>query len=175
MVRLARRWRAGAAASLLALPLGPGAGLSAPPPAMHNTHISHTRLVLEGPVVLARVRMYRDDLEKALKRKITDDPAAQAAVAQYVTKNFGVRADGVPLAGEMLDGGSDKDGDQPVWWVLVQWKAARPVTALGLKAHVLFDTFDDQQNLVVVNRQPGDERRSLYFQTGDRTEQTIRF
>ena len=67
------------------------------------------------------------------------------------------------------------DGDQPVWWVLVQWKAVRPVTVLGLTAHVLFDTFDDQQNIVVVNRQPGDERRSLYFQTGDRTEQIIRF
>ena len=50
MARLARRWRAGAAVSLLALPLGPGAGLSAPL-AIHNMHISHTRLVLEGPVV----------------------------------------------------------------------------------------------------------------------------
>jgi len=86
-----------------------------------------------------------------------------------------VRADGVPLTGAMLDGGGDSDGDQKVWWVLLQWKAGRPVQAIGLKTHVLFDTFDDQQNLVVVNKQPGDERRSLYFQAGDRAEQTIRF
>ncbi len=144
-------------------------------PARHNTHISHTRIVLEGAVVLARVRMFRDDLEKALKRKITDDAAAQGAVAQYVTKHFLVRADGAALAGELLDGGADTDGDQKIWWVLVQWKAAAPVKALGVRAHVLFETFDDQQNLVVVNKQPGDERRSLYFQAGDRSEQTLRF
>ena len=141
----------------------------------HNTHIAHTRIVLEGPVVIARVRMFRDDLEKALKLKITESPAVQKAVGAYVGKNFGVSADGAPLVPEVVDSGGDTDGDQAIWWVLVQWKAARPVKALGLKVHVLFDTFDDQQNIVVVNRQPGDDRRSLYFQPGDRTEQVVKF
>ena len=141
----------------------------------HNTHIAHTRIVLEGPVVIARVRMFRDDLEKALKLKITESSAVQKAVGAYVGKNFGVSIDGTPLVPEVVDSGGDTDGDQAIWWVLVQWKAARPVTALGLKVHVLFDTFDDQQNIVVVNRQPGDDRRSLYFQPGDRTEQVVKF
>ena len=40
---------------------------------------------------------------------------------------------------------------------------------------MLFDSFEDQQNLVVVNKQPGDDRRTLYFQGGDRTEQVVKF
>ncbi len=48
-------------------------------------------------------------------------------------------------------------------------------TSLGLKVHVLFDTFGDQQNIVILSRQPGDERRSLYFQPGDLKEQVVRF
>ena len=126
-------------------------------------------------MVLARVRMFRDDLEKGFKQKIAETPAGLALVGAHVARQLVVRADGVPLAAEVLDGGPDQDGDQPIWWVLIQWKAAKPVVALGLKVHVLFDTFDDQQNLVVVNRQPGDDRRTLYFQGGDRSEQVVKF
>jgi hypothetical protein len=132
-------------------------------------------MVVEGTMVVARVRMFRDDLQKAVKLRPSDEPAAQAAVSAYIARSLGVSADGVRLTAEVVDSGGDTEGDQPVWWVLVQWKAARPVRTLGLKVHVLFDAFDDQQNIVVLNKQPGDERRSLYFQTGDRTEQVVRF
>lgn len=154
------------------LALAAGLLLSAPP---HDLHVAHTRMVVEGAVVVARVRMFRDDLQKALKRPVTDDAAWRAAVAAYVGQNFTVVADGAKLAAEVVDGGGDTDGDQPVWWVLVQWKAAKPVTVLGLKVHLLFDAFGDQQNIVQVSKQPGDERRGLYFQAGDRSEQVLRF
>ena len=142
---------------------------------VHNMHIAYTRMVVEGPVVLARVRLFRDDLEKGFKRKITDEPAVQAALAKYLTQRMAVRADGATLTAAVIDGGADLDADQPIWWVLVQWKATKPVKALGIKMHVLFDAFEDQQNLVAVTKQPSDERRTLYFQAGDLTEQTVKF
>lgn len=145
------------------------------PAARHNTHIAHTRMVVEGTMVVARIRMFRDDLAKALKRPVSDDAASQAALRTYINGAFGVTADGVKLTAELADSGGDSEGDQPIWWVLVQWKAARPVKVIGLKDHLLFETFNDQQNVVVLNKQPGDERRSLYFQPGDRTEQVIKF
>ena len=154
------------------LALAAGLLLSAPP---HDLHVAHTRMVVEGAVVVARVRMFRDDLQKALKRPVVDDTASRAAVAAYVVQHFVVTAGGARLTAEVLDGGGDTDGDQPVWWVLVQWKAPQPVKVLGLKVHLLFDTFTDQQNIVQVSRQPGDERRGLYFQAGDRSEQVLRF
>lgn len=150
--------------------------LTPPPPAApHDLHLTHTRMVIEGTAVVARVRMFRDDLEKSLKRKITDDAASRAAVAAYMSQHFMVSADGAKLTGEVLDSGGDMDGDQPVWWVLVQWKAATPVKSLGVRVHLMFESFRDQQNTVLVAKQPGDERRGLYFQAGDLKEQILKF
>jgi hypothetical protein len=166
---------AAACSLLLLVAARPAVRVPVAPAVPHNLHIAHTRMVLEGTVMVARVRMFRDDLEKALKRPITDDPAAKAAVADYVRQNFLVSADGVKLTAEVLDGGADADGDQPIWWVIVQWKAARPVKSLGIAVHLMFETFRDQQNIVLVAKSPGDERRGLYFQAGDLTEQVLKF
>jgi hypothetical protein len=176
------RWRPFAvAASALALvaavpPSPPVAPVtSVAPVAPHNLHLTHTRMVIEGTALVARVRMFRDDLEKSLKRKITDDAASKAAVAAYMAQHFMVSADGISLIGDVLDSGGDMDGDQPVWWVLVQWKAGKPVKSLGVRVHLMFESFNDQQNTVLVAKQPGDERRGLYFQAGDLKEQVLRF
>ena len=91
--------------------------------APHNKHYSHARVVIDGTAVVARVRLFKDDLEKALKRKLVDDAPSKAAVAEYVGRSLGVKGDGVPLTPEVLDQGNDSEGDQPVWWVLVQWTA----------------------------------------------------
>lgn len=144
-------------------------------PAPHNLHVAHTRMIVEGPVVVARVRMFRDDLQKSLKGPVNDDASSKAAVAAYVSRTMTLVADGATLTGEVLEGGADMDGDQPIWWVLVQWKAAKPVKTLGLKVQLMFDTFNDQQNIVQLAKQPGDQRHGLYFQAGDRAEQVVRF
>jgi hypothetical protein len=146
--------------------------LAAPP---HNLHVAHTRLVVEGAVMVARIRIFRDDLQKALKRPADSSAASKSAVAAYVGRSFLLSADGVKLTGEVLDSGADMDGDQPIWWVLVQWKAPKPMKTLGLRVHLLFETFNDQQNIVLVAKQPGDERHGLYFQAGDRSEQVLKF
>jgi hypothetical protein len=163
----ALRWRRLVAAGALAL-LG-----ASPPP--HNLHVAHTRMIVEGEAMVARVRMFRDDLQKTLKMPVGDEAASKSAVAAYVTKNFTVVADGAPLTGEVLDSGADMDGDQPIWWVLVQWKAAKPVKIMSLNVHLMFDAFTDQQNIVMVSKQPGDHRTGLYFQAGDRSAQVLKF
>ncbi len=141
--------------------------------APHNKHFSHTRLVLDGTALVARVRLFKDDLEKTLKRPLADDAASKAAVAAYVTRQLAVRVDGTALTGDVIDQGGDNEGDQPVWWVLVQWTAKGPPKRLGIRDALMFDQFDDQQNLVILSRMPGDERRTLYFQSGDKSEQVV--
>lgn len=142
-------------------------------PAAHNKHLSYARVVLQDGALLGRIRMYRDDLEKALRRPVADDSATKASVAAYLNQQFGIRADGVNLPGEYLEQGADTDGDQPVWWVLVQWRPARPPRQLIFRDHVMFDLFSDQQNLLVIARMPQDDRRTLFFQAGDRREQSV--
>lgn len=141
--------------------------------APHNKHFSHARVVQDGTAIVARVRMFKDDLEKVLRRKLADDAASKAAVSEYVVRQLGVSADNVPLRGEVVDHGSDAEGDQSVWWVLVQWTAKSPPKKIAFRDHLLFDLFDDQQNLLILSRMPGDERRTLYFQAGDKSEQAV--
>ena len=143
--------------------------------APHNLHVAHARMVVEGSAIVARIRMFRDDLQRSLKRAVNDSAASKAAVAAYIAQNITLVSDGAKLSSEILDGGADMDGDQPIWWVLVQWKAPKPVKVLSLKVHLMFDTFTDQQNIVLVAHQPGDERHGLYFQSGDRSEQVLKF
>ena len=154
------------------LALAAGLLLAAPP---HNLHVANTRLVVEGAVMVGRIRMFRDDLQKALKQPLAGTAGSRAVVAAYVGQNFTLVADGAKLKAEVLDSGADQDGDQPIWWVLVQWKAAKPVRVLGVRVHLLFETFRDQQNIVLVAKQPGDERHGLYFQAGDTSEQVLKF
>lgn len=171
VIRRRRAGRVAGAAACLCL-------LAASPPPVeppHNLHVANVRMVVEGPNVVARIRVFRDDLEKSLKRPVRDDSATKLAVGAYVTRATLVTADGAALTAEVLDSGAEQDGDQPVWWLLVQWKAPRPVKVLGLRVHVLFDTFSDQQNIVTVAHSPSDERRGLYFQAGDRKEQIVTF
>jgi hypothetical protein len=143
--------------------------------APHDLHLSHTRMVIEGNTVVARTRMFRDDLEKALRRRIANDAGSREAVRAYVAKNFVLTMNGKPLVGEVLDSGGELDADQQVWWVIVQWKTPAPAKTLGVRVHLLFDVYRDQQNTVLVARNPGDERRGLYFQAGDLAEQVLKF
>ena len=144
--------------------------------AFHNIHATSTRMVIEGPNVVARIRIFSDDLAKGLGSAPANDAKGQAVLAKYLNAHIELRADGVVLSGEVLDGSSDVDGNgQKVWQVLVQYAAKKPVRTISLKQHVLFETFRDQQNLVTVLKSPGEERRSLYFQAGDLKEQVLTF
>ena len=144
--------------------------------AAHDVHVSHTRLVVEGADVVARIRFFRDDLEKALGRHLAPDAATRAALAAYLRPRLLLRADGAALPLSLVEQGSEDDASgQPVWWAVVQGRAARPVRALGLRVLPLFETFRDQQNLVVVLHPPAEARQALYFQAGDQQEQVVRF
>ncbi len=143
--------------------------------APHNKHFSHTRLVVDGTAIVARVRLFKDDLEKTVKQPVADNAASKAVVAAYVTTQFAVRADGVALTGDVIDQGGDNDGDQPVWWVMVQWTAKSAPRRIGVRDVLMFDQYDDQQNLVILSRMPGDDRRTLYFQSGDKREQVVTY
>lgn len=149
---------------------------AAAPAARHDTHVSHTRLVLDGVSVVARVRVFKDDLEKALNRRVAADAATQAAFAGYLTSHFLVRADGVRLTCRIEDQEADIDpSGEAMWWAIIQCDAARPIRTLGLLNSVMFELFRDQQNLVTVIKAPEDKRRALYFHAGDVQEQSVTF
>jgi len=169
------------AAAVVAVTVGSVAAPAAASPlavaaARHDIHVTHTRLVLDGPHVVARIRWFRDDLERALGRPVGEVAESRAVLAAYVATHFIVRADEVRLDCRIEDAAADMDpGGEPVWWAIIQCDAAKEVRTLGLTNTLLFEQFKDQQNLVTVIKAPEDLRRSLFFQTGDRREQTVGF
>ena len=156
--------------------------LGATLPARHDTHASLARVVVQDTTVIARIRMFRDDLEHGLARFHKSDSATVAnstrldtLVAPYLAKTFTLTADGKVLTGEVTQVGVEKDeAGWPMVWVLVQYRVKSPVKRLGVKDEILFELFDNQQNLVHLLALPSGERRTLYFVAGSGGEQVLK-
>jgi hypothetical protein len=142
----------------------------------HDVHVSHTRLVVEGATVAAQVRLFRDDLEKTLRVDAATVPRRDSLLGAYLDRTFVLEADGVRLRGTVEGSGIEKDRDQQdVVWVLLDFPAARAVTAIRLRNVIFMETWGDQQNIVQVLHLPGEGRHTLYFAPGDGRAQALEF
>lgn len=152
------------------------------PPARHDVHVSHTRLVVEGATLAAQVRLFRDDLEKTFAARTgraaydaAREPGRDSLLAAYLDERFVLEVDGVRLRGVVEGAGIERDRDQQdVVWVLVAYAARGPASSLRLRNVIFMETWGDQQNIVQVLRLPSEERRTLYFAPGDARAQELR-
>ncbi len=146
-------------------------GLMGPPKAPgHDIHVSYGRVTVEGKAVTIRLRMFKDDLSRALARhhrRDTVDVEARAVADSlamaYLGQKLLVAADGRPLVGRIADAGNE---DQ-MWWYLVQYPMTRRAAKLSIANRVFFELFDDQQNLLKVLLLGSGEETSLYFVPGE--------
>lgn len=148
---------------------------------VHDLHIVYADFAVEGPVVAGRVRFFKDDLERALgplvgasALSLAPGPEADALVLRYLDAHLALEADGVRLAPELLGSGQDELDREPVWWVLVQYRAPGAVEALFLSNTILFEVFDDQRNILKLVHFPDGDARTFYFAPGE-SEQRVRF
>jgi len=159
------------------------AGLLGVPAARHDQHVSHTRLVVEGATVAARMRLFRDDFEKGMAayHRLTAldaarDPRRDSLFAAYVNARFLLDADGSRLRATVEGSGVETDDQsQPVVWFLLDFAGTKPVTRISLRNLVLQEQFADQQNIVQVLHLPDEARQTLYFAPGDAKAQDLAF
>lgn len=159
------------------------AGLLGSPATRHDVHVSHTRLVVEGATVAARVRLFRDDVEKTFAARagtptfdVAKAPKRDSLLGAYLAERFVLEGDGVRLDGSVEGSGIEADSDrQEVVWVLVDFPAAKPVTSIRLRNVIFHETWGDQQNIVQVLHLPDEARRTLYFAPGDPEPQELAF
>lgn len=153
-----------------------------PHPALHDIHLTYSRVVVDGASVIFRVRLFHDDLERALQQharnpalKVTPGAAAaDTAFAAYFNANVPVSANGKRLVARVVQSGKDMDvTDQEMWWYLVELTAPAPVTSLSMRVGLLFEHFTDQRNIVTLLRIPGEKRYSMYFVREDAKEQVV--
>jgi hypothetical protein len=139
--------------------------------------------VLEGRTVALRVRLFHDDLQLALRAftrqpdlELTTADRADSAFSAYFAKVVRLEADGQATALRVTASAAEPDqvAGMVVWYVLEGQVAATPARLTMLNA-LLFEVFDDQQNIVQILRLPGEERRTLYFTAREAKPQVLEF
>ncbi|HWA15380.1 MAG TPA: DUF6702 family protein [Gemmatimonadales bacterium] len=161
---------------------GAGAdGAPGTPSALHDIHLTHARMVVEGKSVVCRIRVFRDDAETALRAfsgrpdfKLTAEARADSLFGAYATRKLRLRVDRDTLRFTVTASGAEHDpSSQEVIWYILEAEAPRPVSRLGVLNGLMFELFRDQQNIMQVLRQPSGERKTLYFVSTDAREQEI--
>jgi hypothetical protein len=150
---------------------------------VHDVHLTHTRMVLDGKLVACRVRLFKDDLEKALQAfgkqpqfHITAEARADSLFAAYFNQTVTLVADGQRVSLTVSASGTEKDPSaQEVVWYVLEGSSGAAVQRLGLLNGLLFELFRDQQNLVQLLREPGGIRKTLYFVSTDPRSQEVAF
>jgi len=147
-----------------------------------NAHALYVRG--KFPDTAARMRLFRDDLEKGLGHRYrieafdaVKDPRRDSLFTAYVNERFLLEADGARLSARVESSGVEVDAQQKqqmVWFVL-EFAAATPVKRLSLRNVVLQEQFGDQQNIVQVMHLPDEARQTLYFAPGDAKAQEMAF
>lgn len=155
-----------------------------PPPVAHDFHVTYGRMGIEGSVIQVRLRFFQDDLALALRAHARDpelalavDPATDSLVTAYLDARFVVRAGtagstqesvaaSAPLPATILASGEEADGDQPVWWYIVEYGYDAPVARVHVDARVLLELFDDQRNLLRIQYFPSEHQRTFYLTHG---------
>lgn len=151
------------------------------PSVVHDIHLTHARMVVEGKTIVCRIRVFRDDAEIALQKwssrpdlKLTAEARADSLFAVYATRHLRLRVDGDTLTLRVTASGAEHDpSTQEVLWYILEAEAPRPVTRLGVLNGLMFELFRDQQNIMQVLRQPAGDRKTLYFVSTDPREQVI--
>ena len=140
-------------------------------------------MVLEGSTVACHVRLFKDDLERALREesrrpglRITTDDRADSAFVKYYARAMTLSADGRPIVLHVTSSGIEKDeAAQEVVWYVLEGGLPGPIKRLTVLDGLLFEYFGDQQNILLLLRLPADQRQTLYFVATDPREQVLKF
>lgn len=159
------------------LPAGTGSHGGARGTMLHEFHVSYTRMAVEPTVISAQIRLFSDDLTRALIERsrlaaITlNSVEGEAAFAGYLAQAFQVTANGRRLVPVVVSGARDKD----MWSYIVTWTSQAPITTLAMNNAALFEQFGDQQNIVKVKHMATGRESTLFYSGGSRAEQVVRF
>ena len=150
-------------------------------PAPHDLHIAYGDMAVEDRFIAGRVRIFKDDLERALGPLVGADAVslapgteADALVMAYLREHLHIEAGGEVLPALLLGSGEDELDREPVWWVLVQYEATSPLESFTVRNTLLFEVFGDQRNIFKFVRFPDQESRTYYFAPGEEEHQ-VRF
>ncbi len=163
--------------AMIPMLFGVTAPTPAPSPAVHPQHLSTAQFAIEERVGYLRVRMFKHDLEAALAashglESVSLEPTATAdsLFLEYFVDRYEVHLEGVAVRPTLISSGEDietDEGEERVWWVLLEYNSATPIRTLELRARILFEWFEDQRNVVRVLHAASEQQHTIYFAAPD--------
>ena len=143
----------------------------------HDFHVSYTRMAIENSSISAQIRVFGDDVTKALVER-TKTPAltlgsivGQAAFQKYLAESFPVSANGRVLVPVVASATQERE----MWSYIVTWTAAAPITAISMHNAAMMELFDDQQNIVKLKHIGSGKEATLFYSGGSRVDQVLKF
>jgi hypothetical protein len=143
----------------------------------HEFHVSYTRMAIEPRVISAQIRIFADDLTRALAARTRTpaltlgSPEGLGAFQSYLAERFVIVVGGRPLVPVIVSNVQERD----MWSYTVQWQSPVPITSVTARNGALMELFPDQQNLVKVKHLPSGKEQTLFYSGGTATDQTVRF
>ena len=143
----------------------------------HDFHVSYTRMAIEGASISAQIRVFGDDMTKALVAR-TKTPtltlgstAGQAALQKYLAESFPVTANGRMLVPVVASATPERE----MWSYIVTWMATAPITGISMHNAAMMELFDDQQNIVKLKHIGSGKESTLFYAGGSRVDQVVKF
>ena len=142
----------------------------------HDLHVSYGNLGVDGAFAILQLRVFKDDLEEALRRfhgletfLMEVNPEVDALFLQYLAEKFVLEVGGTQLEARIIGSGDDELDREPVWWYQLRFDAPEPIQLARITNTVLFELFNDQRNVLRVVKFPEETRRAYYFAPGEET------
>ncbi len=143
----------------------------------HDFHVSYTRMAVEPTVISAQIRLFSDDVNRALVERsktpslALNSPQGEAAFQAYLAEQFPVSVNGKRLTPVVVSSAQDKD----MWSYVLTWTSSAPITSVSMHNAALFEFFDDQQNIVKIKHIASGKEATLFYSGGSRADQVFRF
>ena len=143
----------------------------------HDFHVSYTRMAIEGASISAQIRVFGDDVTKALVERtktpslVLGSAPGQAVFQKYLAESFPVTANGRLLAPVVASATQERE----MWSYIVTWTATAPITAISMHNAAMMELFDDQQNIVKLKHIGSGKESTLFYAGGSRADQVVRF
>jgi hypothetical protein len=133
--------------------------------ALHDFHASLSEVKQNSKEMVYEVslRVFTDDLEAALslqtgtKFKLNSAPEMELALTSYLSKNWMLKLNGKSVGAHYLG----KEFDQDVCYLYFEFPFEKVNDKVEIKNIVLLELFDDQTNLLNLQRSGG--RRTVVF------------
>ncbi len=142
-------------------------------PGAHKFHVSYGRMAVEENRAMLQIRLFKDDLEVALRQKFEEpdftlavNPHSDSLFIAYFNEVFVLKQDEVAVPGQIISSGEDQMAGEPMWWYTVSFEAPAVLKTFTVRDVVLFELFDDQKNIFKVRHFPSEKEFSYYFADG---------